>query len=80
MNAYTHTLTPIERACGVTLEDVARELPRGVFRQGGQTFIVSEDAGPALAASVARCAFAGQPVTYVGRTLLGHAYRVEGAR
>ena len=76
MSTYTHTLTDIENACGVTLEDVARELPRGVFRKGGQTFVVSADTGPALAGSVARAAFAGAPVEYVGQTLLGHAYQV----
>lgn len=72
---YIHTLTELETACGVTLEDVARELPRGVFREGGDTFVVSEDAGPALAGSVARCAFGGAPVECVGRTMLGRAYR-----
>lgn len=70
---YIHTLTDIEIACGVTLEDVARELPRGVFRH--EYFIVSEDIGPALAGSVARCAFGGATVEYVGRTTLGRAYR-----
>ena len=73
MRTYTHTLTELEIACGVTLADVARELPRGVFRENGDTFVVSADCGPALAGSVARCAF-GAPAEYVGRTLLGHAY------
>ena len=75
MAVYVHTLTDIETASGVTLDAVARELPRGVFREGGETFVVSEDAAPALASSVARCAFAGAPVEYVGRTVLGRAYR-----
>ena len=74
MSTYTHTLTDIEQACGVTLEDVARELPRGVFRESGETFIVDAGLPPALAGSVARCAFAGKPVEYVGRTSLGRAY------
>lgn len=73
-STYTHTLTDLEGACGVTLDAVAHELPRGVFREGGSVFIVSEDAPPALAGSVARCAF-GAPAEYVGRTLLGRAYR-----
>ena len=77
MTSYVHTLTELETACGVTLEDVARELPRGVFREGGRRFVVSVDIGPALAASVARCAFAGEKVTYEGRTLLGHAYELS---
>lgn len=78
MSTYTHTLTDIEQACGITLEDVARELPRGCFRENGTVFIVSDDCGPALAGSVARCAF-GRPVKYLGRTLLGQAYRSADA-
>ena len=77
MNTYTHTLTDIEVACGVTLEDVARELPRGVFRRNGEWFVVGEDLPPALASSVARCAFGGA-VEYVGRTALGRAYAKVG--
>lgn len=77
MNTYTHTLTETEIACGVTLEDVARELPRGVFRNEHvfPHFVVSPECGPALAGSVARAAFAGREVEYMGRTRLGHAYR-----
>lgn len=73
MAVYSHTLTGIEAACGVTLDAVARELPRGVHR--GDTFVVADDAGPALAASVARCAFAGADVEYLGRSVLGRVYR-----
>ena len=79
MTTYKHTLTDVERACGVTLEDVARELERGTFREGGQTFVVDADLPPALAGSVARAAFAGEPVEYVGRTMLGRAYCAAGA-
>lgn len=77
MNTYTHTLTELEIAYGVTLEDVARELPRGVFRNGHAFphFVVSPECSPALALSVARAAFAGKPVEYMGRTRLGFAYR-----
>lgn len=79
MSTYVHTLTEIETACGVTLEDVARELPRGTFRENGTVFVVYWDASPALASSVARCAF-GAPAEYVGKTLLGRAYRrAEGS-
>jgi hypothetical protein len=74
MATYTHTLTELETACGVTLDAVARELPRGVFRQNDTVFIVSENVAPALAGSVARCAFSGARVEYVGRALLGRAY------
>jgi len=72
---YTHTLTPIEEACGVTLEDVARELSRGLFRtiDGIELFIVP-DVGPALAGSVARAAFAGAPVKFSHMTPAGPAY------
>ena len=69
--AYTHTLTETEIACGVTLDDVARELPRGVFRDGH----AFPHFGPPLASSVARAAYAGAEVEYMGRTRLGHAYR-----
>ena len=31
----THVITPIEAACGVTLEAVALELPRGLFIENG---------------------------------------------
>ena len=75
MTAYTHTLTELETACGVTLEDVARELPRGVFRQRGRSFVVDVNLSPALAGSVARCAFAGVPVEYIGTSLLGRVYQ-----
>lgn len=60
MTAYVHELTPIEIECGVTLEAVARELPRGVFfREDGRFFMVSKHLSPALAGSVARAAFGG---------------------
>lgn len=75
MATYTHQLTEIEMMCGVTIEEVAEELPRGVFRDNGETFVVAGDLGPALAGSVARCAFAGAEVDYIGRTPLGRAYR-----
>jgi hypothetical protein len=75
--SYTHTLTPLEIACGVTLEDVARELPRGLFIDNGTAFIVAGTCGPALAGSVARCAFSGAYPTYKGMNSLGdHVYRM----
>ena len=75
MHMYTHTLTPVEKACGVTLDDVARELPRGMFRtiDGTELFIVP-DVSPALAGSVARAAFAGEPVRFSHMTPAGPAY------
>lgn len=71
---YVHTLTETELACGVTLDAVARELTRGVFRENGTRFIVDPQLPPALALSVARAAFAGR-ADYVGKTALGRSYR-----
>lgn len=71
---YQHQLTDLEQACGVTLEQVAHELERGVFREGDRVFVVAESASPALASSVARCAFAGAAVEYQGKSLLGRVY------
>lgn len=61
MSAYVHTLTDIELACGVTLEQVAAELPRVLIRDSGATVIVDATNPPALCASVARCAFGDRP-------------------
>lgn len=69
MTVYTHTLTPVEEACGVTLEQVAEALPRGAFIVGGSKF-VTPDLPPALAGSVARAAFGG-PVEFAGLNGLG---------
>lgn len=71
---YQHQLTDLERACGVTLEQVAVELERGVFRENDRVFVVAEAASPALASSVARCAFGGAAVEYQGKSLLGRVY------
>ena len=75
MTMYTHTLTPTEEACGVTLDDVERELSRGMFRtiDGTELFIVP-NVGPALAGSVARAAFAGSPIKFSHMTPAGPAY------
>lgn len=75
---YVHILTPLEIAFGVTLEDVARELPRGAFFDNGQAFAM-DISGSALAGSVARCAF-GKPAAFAGINRLGHVvYRAERA-
>ncbi|MGO2188881.1 MAG: hypothetical protein ACTH4Y_11635 [Microbacterium gubbeenense] len=63
---YTHALTTTEAACGVTLDDVARELPRVMIRESGATVIIDGTLAPALAASVARAAFGHHPHTYAG--------------
>lgn len=79
MSTYTHTLTETEIACGVTLDDVARELPRGLMIDNLTAFAVSNECSPALAGSVARAAFGG-PVRFVGHNSLGMPiYRAERA-
>ena len=57
MRTYTHRLSEIELACGVTLEQVARELPRVLVRDSGATVVIDATLPPALAGSVVRAAF-----------------------
>lgn len=59
MAGYVHALTPLEVACGVTLEQVAHILPKVRLQNDGRAVLLPKDLGPALAASVARCALAG---------------------
>lgn len=63
---YQHTLTETEAACGVTLDDVARELPRVLVRDHGATIVMDGSLSPALSSSVARAAFAGRSHEYAG--------------
>ncbi|QIG58181.1 hypothetical protein SEA_SKOG_29 [Gordonia phage Skog] len=63
MSHYTHTLTEIEQACGVTLDEVAQTLPKVLVRDG--LVHLPQNTPPALAGSVARAALAG-PVEFVG--------------
>lgn len=70
MTHYKHTLTPIEVACGVTLEQVATVLAK-VLVTKDKVFIPG-DASPALAGSVARCAFAGAEVEFLGTNTMNH--------
>ena len=82
MHTYTHELTTLETLCGVTLEDVADILPRGLFREidGRECFIVPNDVfGPALAHSVARCAFGGTDAEYLHKSPLGYVFAREVA-
>lgn len=69
MTIYTHTLTEIEEACGVTLEAVAELLPKGLLISAGSRFILPANVAPALAGSTARCAF-GKPAEFDGLNLL----------
>lgn len=69
MTTYTtHTLTALEEACGVTLEAVARELPR-VYMPDSSTAVLPPNLAPALAGSVARCAIG--VCEYVGLNQFG---------
>ena len=61
MSHYVHQLTELELACGVTLADVARELPRVMIRDSGATVVVDATLSPALANSVARASFGPHP-------------------
>jgi len=69
MTTYTsHTLTELELACGVTLADVARELPRA-YMPNSSTVVLPAGLSPALAGSVARCAIGA--CEYAGLNELG---------
>ena len=60
-------LNDIERACGVTLDDVARELPRVLLRD--DFVIIPANLSPALSQAVARCALDSNSVEFDGFTL-----------
>ena len=51
------TLTSLELACGVTIEDVQREVPRLMLRDGGATLIMDGTVPPALGSALARFVF-----------------------
>lgn len=61
---YKHVLTDIELACSVTLDDVARELPRALIREAGATVVIDGTLPPALSNSVARAAFGGHDYNF----------------
>ena len=56
---YIHELTEIETLCGVTLDEVAELLPRGLFIDGDSRFVLPAGLSPALTMSTARVAFNG---------------------
>ena len=60
----TFELSPIEEACEVTLDDVAKALPNVLIRE--DRAYVSSDVPPALALAVARCALTAEKVEYIG--------------
>ena len=63
-------LTDIERACGVTMEDVRRVRRESYVFDGGRAVAVSWDVPPALGAAAARLALGG-PAGFMGRNQLG---------
>jgi hypothetical protein len=63
-------LNDFEISLGVTLEDVARELPRVLIRDGFA--IVGENVSPAIGSAVARCALECERVEFDGLTLGGY--------
>ena len=67
MSTYIHTLTPLEIACDVTLEQVAEILPQVQLMTNARVMLPA-NMGPALAGSVARCALGG-PAQYLGMSL-----------
>jgi hypothetical protein len=79
MTTYTEFhLNEIEQACGVTLDDVARELPRALLRD--DFVIVPSDISPALAGAVARCALDSKRVEFDGFALGNYARYIRGAK
>ena len=68
MTTYTVELTEIERACGVTLDQVAEHLPRVAVR--GDRVFMPPELSPALAGAVARAALGG-PVEFIRINTLG---------
>lgn len=74
MSYYKVELSETEKACGVTLADVAHWLPLGLFLDHGTAFALPDSVGPALGVAVARTAFRA-PVTYKGRAVGLNIYR-----
>ena len=74
------TLTDIERACGVTMEDVRRVRRESYVFDSGRAVAVSWGVPPALGAAAARLAL-GAPAGFVGRNPLGQSvYRTCATR
>ena len=66
------TLTDIELACGVTMEDVQRTRRESYVFDHEQAVAISWGTPPALGTAAARLAL-GAPAWFVGRTELGQA-------
>lgn len=65
MSTYRIELSEVEIACGVTLDDVAAELPR-VLMRGNDTVHIDGSLAPALAGAVARCALGTENYDFTG--------------
>lgn len=68
MTTYKHTLTEVEGLCGVTLDGVDDTLAKCLMLDDDRV-ILPKDTPPALAGSVARCAFSGDGVEFAGMSL-----------
>jgi hypothetical protein len=58
MSVYTLILSPIELACGVTLEQVAEVLPLALMLDSIEGVMLPSNLSPALCGAIARCALA----------------------
>lgn len=72
MTTDTFTLTDIERACGVTIDQVRAARARALLHmtRDGLRVVVDRDMSPALASAVARMAL-GAPAMRHGANALG---------
>lgn len=70
MKFYRHTLTELELACGVTLDDVADMLIR-VTAKGDGDVVFPAHTSAALASSTARCVHSGKACKFAGLNGLG---------
>lgn len=61
MATSTFTLTSTELACGVTLDDVQREVPRMMIRDSGATLVIDGTLAPALGSALARFHYGERP-------------------
>lgn len=79
MKTYTHTITTLEAACGVTLEQVAELMPLILIAKDRKV-ILPVGTGPALSHSVARCALGEVRASFLGMSALGNpVYGPESA-
>lgn len=70
MTTIHHTLTTIEAACGVTLEQVAKMRTKILLIENGEKAVFPQFTSAALASSTARFAF-GSPAKFAGFNNVG---------